>query len=143
MKTNFSFFIVAICLSYGFNAMAGTVLQCAVKKVPSQGARINIIENSKGQMRANLIFGTTVSGTMYTVTEVKPGTYQGTIKSDEKFWLKLSVSLIQSENRYIRGYKSSLEVVYPDLRKASGFSHFKSSEDDEFTCGKQIRGYRE
>lgn len=143
MNTKISICFAAMSIFVGLNASAETVLQCAVNKVPTSGARINIVENDKGQLRANLIFGTTVSGTMYNITEVKPGVYQGAVKANDKFWIKLAVSEVQAENRYIRGYKSSLEVVYPDLRKASGFGVFKSKAGDVFTCGKQIRGYRE
>jgi hypothetical protein len=141
MKCSFLTVLVAACLIFGKNASADTVLQCAVNKVPTNGVRVNLMKSVQGQMRANLIFGTTVSGTIYNVTEVKPGIYQGSIKSNEQFWIKLSISSTPAENSYIRGYKSSVQVVYPDLRKSSGFGTFNSVAAEEFTCGKKINSY--
>ena len=47
-----------------------TIMQCAENHITTyNGARVNIIESNNGQLRANLIFGTTVSGTMYNVQE--------------------------------------------------------------------------
>lgn len=137
--------LVLIISGLGFNAHAETILRCAVKKVSADGtgARINLIQNANGTLRANLIFGTTVSGTMYNITEVGPGVYQGAIKTNGKFWIKLAVSSSKAENRYIKGFKASLNVIYPDLRKRTGFGTFNSEASDEFVCGKQIRGYRD
>jgi hypothetical protein len=135
--------LITATLLLSVQANAETILKCAVKNVRNEGARVNLLQSAGGNLRANLLFGATVSGTMYNVVEVKPGVYQGTIKGKEEFKLELTVSEVAAENRYIRGFKSSLSVEYPDLRKRSGRDSFTSTAGDEFVCGRQIRGFGE
>lgn len=128
-------------LLFTTTAQAATLFQCAVNNVVGyQGARINVIQNAKGQLRANLIFGTTVSGKMYSLSEIAPGIFQGAVKGKgkEKQTLKLFVSNVAMENNYIRGFVSQLEVSSISGQGAS----FKSSDADGFVCGKKIRNFR-
>ena len=129
-------------LIFTTTAQAGTLFQCAVNNVAGyQGARINMIKNAKGQLRANLIFGTTVSGQMYSVSEIAPGIFQGTVKGKgkDKLLLKLFISNVSMENNFVRGFVSQLEVSYGDSKQTS---YFKSSPEDGFVCGKKIRNFR-
>ncbi|MNT33204.1 hypothetical protein D3C72_1691180 [compost metagenome] len=104
---------------------------------------MNIIKNAKGEVKANLLFGTTVSGKMYSVSEIAPGIFQGAIKgkANQKFQIKLFVSGAAAENNAIRGGKSQLEVYYPTTQAASGIGYFKSSERDNFVCGEKVRRF--
>ncbi|MFS4457610.1 hypothetical protein [Bdellovibrio sp. HCB2-146] len=128
-------------LIFTTTAQAATLFQCAVNNVVGyQGARVSVIQNAKGQLRANLIFGTTVSGKMYALSEIAPGIFQGTLKGKgkEKQTLKLFVSNVTMENNYIRGYVSQLEV---SSSSGQGVS-YKSSDADGFVCGKKIHNFR-
>jgi hypothetical protein len=145
MSKFISLITVFVALVFSAQAHAETILKCAVNNVVGyEGARVNVIKNAKGEVRANLIFGTTVSGTMYSVSEIAPGIFQGAIKGKgkEKFWIKLFVSGAVAENKSIRGGKSQLEVVYPTTLVKSGMGHFKSFEKDNFVCGEQFRPFR-
>lgn len=144
MSKLISLITVFVALSFGAQAQAETVLKCAVNNVTAQqGTRVNIIKNAKGEVKANLLFGTSVSGKMYSVTEIAPGIFQGAIKgkANQKFQLKLFVSGAAAENNSIRGGKSQLEVYYPTKQAASGIGYFKSSEKDNFVCGEKIRRF--
>lgn len=143
MSKLISLITVFVALSFGAQAQAETLLKCAVNNVGTQGARVNVIRNAKGEVRANLLFGTTVSGQMYSVSEIAPGIFQGTIKGKgkQKFWIKLFVSGAAAENNSIRGGKSQLEVYYPTVQAASGVGYFKSSEKDNFVCGEKVRRF--
>jgi hypothetical protein len=140
-KILFSFVMIVFL---GAQAHAVTILKCAVKRVTAdKGARVNLLQGSDDTLRANLIFGTTVSGTMYHVTEVRPGIYQGTIKGKKDFKIQLAVSDTPSENKYIRGYRATLEVTYPDLQESSGRGSFRSVGSDQFVCGEQINNFQD
>lgn len=144
MSKFISLITVFVALTFGAQAQAETLLKCAVNNVSAQqGARINIIKNAKGEVKANLLFGTTVSGKMYSVSEIAPGIFQGAIKGkvNQKFWIKLFVSGAAAENNSIRGGKSQLEVYYPTTQNASGIGYFKSSEKDNFVCGEKVRRF--
>lgn len=144
MSKLISLITVFVTLSFGAQAHAATLLKCAVNDVAGyKGARVNVIKNAKGEVRANLIFGTTNSGQMYSVSEIAPGIFQGAIKGKgkQKFWIKLFVSGAAAENNSIRGGKSQLEVYYPTTQAASGVGYFKSSEKDNFVCGEKIRRF--
>lgn len=144
MSKLISLITVFVALSFGVQAQAETVLQCAVNDVAGyKGARVNVIKNAKGEVRANLIFGTTKSGQMYSVSEIAPGIFQGSIKgkANQKFQIKLFVSGAAAENNAIRGGKSQLEVYYPTTQVSSGVGYFKSSEKDNFVCGEKVRRF--
>lgn len=144
MSKFISLITVFVAMTFAAQAQAATVLQCAVNNVAAdRGARVNIIKNAKGEVRANLIFGTTVSGKMYSVSEIAPGIFQGAIKgkANQKYWIKLFVSGAAAENKSIRGGKSQLEVYYPTKLNSSGIGYFKSSEKDNFVCGEKFRRF--
>lgn len=134
-------------LLYALTSQAGsqTFMQCSVGKVKGyEGARINLLKDSNGDFKANLVFGTTVSGTMYHVAQRSDGLeYQGRIKNKDKFWLVLKLTNKAAQNRYIRGQAASLEVVYPTLQNRAGYKVFKSAPADNFVCGKQINNFRD
>lgn len=133
--------ILIMIISSSFVVHAETVLKCTVNKVEGyEGARINLNRSSNGQLRANFIQGTTVSGTMYQVKEVSQGLYIGQIKNRPEFTIKLKVSNRTQSNQYVNGHSSELEVVYPTVLDKSGRGYFKSSRSDEFVCGKKLIG---
>jgi hypothetical protein len=111
---------------------AKTLFQCAVDKVVPGGVRVNVIENN-GKIRANLIFGTTVSGTMYSVHETSGG-YVGAIRNKPQFTLELTLSDTAVENANIRGSLSQLKAVYPTLNNDRGYDVIET----ELVCGTKI-----
>ncbi len=113
-------------------ANAETIYQCAVDKVVPHGVRVNVIETN-GKLRANLIFGTTVSGTMYSVERTADG-YAGEIKNKPDFTLALDITSNEAENSNIRGYRSHLKAVYPTLENENGYDVI----DANFVCGEKI-----
>lgn len=128
-------FMVALLMATSPALAKKTLYQCAVDKVESEdGARVNIIEH-KGKLRANLIFGTTVSGTMYTVTETAEG-FSGTIKRNPFFKILVKISEEPAQNANIDGYASSLEAIYPTALSPEGFKELKIN----FVCGKKLPG---
>jgi hypothetical protein len=136
--------LIAVFVAFAFtaNAQAETLLKCAGNTVAGpQAAHVNVIKSAKGEAKANVIFGKTGSGTMYSVSEIAPGIFQGAVKAKgkQKFWIKLFVSGASAENSSIRGGRSQLEVYYPTKQVASGVGYFKSSERDNFVCGEKVR----
>lgn len=120
-------------LTFQSAASAGTTIyQCAVDTVVPQGARVNIVENN-GAIRANLIFGTTVSGTMYDVTPSPLG-YSGTIRNKANFDINLAISTTRAKNSNIEGFKSHLKAVYPTLQNRFGYDVI----DVDLVCGQKI-----
>lgn len=137
MKLRIMSLLILLTASQSF-AASKTVMKCAVGNVTGgDGARVNLIENEKGQTRANLIFGTTVSGTMYSVA-VDESTYKGSIKGKSAFVIELIVTNQAASNKYVNGYKASLKAIYPDLRNADGTGSVATSPSDQFVCGEQI-----
>ncbi len=127
------FILIGSALSLIGTAQAKTTLfQCAVDHVRGGGARINIIENN-GVVRANLIFGTTVSGVMYAVQRTQDG-FIGQIKNKPEFTLELAISRERGRNSNIAGYKAYLKAVYPDLNKSAGFDIVEGP----LICGEKI-----
>ncbi|MCB0370132.1 MAG: hypothetical protein KDD45_12090 [Bdellovibrionales bacterium] len=112
--------------------LANTIYQCAVENVVPHGARVNILEN-KGKFRANLIFGTTVSGTMYSVEPSQFG-YKGSIKGQPGFSIEIYVSSTRAKNSNIEGFAAKLNAVYPTLQNAAGFNKVSTP----IVCGKKI-----
>ncbi len=136
---NFFALLASLVLSTSSLASAKTIIQCAVGRVSGgEGARINLLQADDGSLKANLIFGTTVSGTVYHVLQTSPGVYQGQINAKPEFSIHLIVSPQISSNKYINGHKSSLQIIYPDLNSQTGKSSFKSSPTEDFVCGKKI-----
>lgn len=131
MKTFLSAMMVVMILSTVANAKT-VLFQCAGDDVQARGVRVNVIENN-GLLRANLIFGTTVSGTMYGLKEAKDG-YIGQIKNKPTYSMELKISNIQSRNSNINGYKSSLKAIYPTLLNSKGFDIVNV----DFVCGEKI-----
>jgi hypothetical protein len=124
-----------LILSLGFVcsiAGAETVFQCAVNQVNPDGVRLNVLESNKGA-RLNLIFGSTVSGTMYTVTKSRDG-YLGTVKGHPEFEIQLMISQVIGRNSNISGYVSHLIAIYPDLNSSTG----KGFVDLDLICGQKI-----
>jgi hypothetical protein len=121
-------------------------MQCAVGKISAQkGFRINLTENSAGDLALNLLEGTTVSGSKYAAKKSSganseiPGTYEGVRK--DRFHLKLVVSKTKAANKYIDGYTATIEVNFEDLRRASGQNTYRSAKSDNFVCGKKIADF--
>lgn len=139
MKTLITTAFTALLLAS--NAQAVTEFKCAGDDVLDRGVRVNLNRSESGTLRANLIFGTTVSGTMFNVTEVSPGIFEGAIKGKPQFAIRLAVSSKPAENKYIRGAAAELEVIYPNQTVPTGISHLKTSAQQNFACGKQVRGY--
>lgn len=134
--------IALFLLFLSFESQADTLFKCAVDRVTAnKGVRLNVIRNAAGGLRANLIFGTTVSGIMYSLKEIAPGRYRGT-KDKETFWLLLRVSGSEMQNRSIKGFSSDLSVVYPDLNKKTGKAFYETRPTDDFVCGRQIATFR-
>jgi len=138
-----SLFFATLALSVSTQAASDTVMQCAEGRVTAlKGVRVNILEGRE-DLRGNLIFGTTVSGTMFNLREVRGNSrgfsaYHGSIRNKEKATFFLRLTGDQAENRYIRGQLAELVVIYPDLNKASGYSEYKTTDKSQFVCGKQI-----
>lgn len=109
-----------------------TIYQCAVDQVEPHGARVNVVEN-KGLLRANLIFGTTVSGTIYNVEKTNRG-YAGQIKNKPEFTMELVITNERDENSNIDGYKSHLKAVYPTLLNSDGYEVVETT----LVCGEKI-----
>ena len=124
--------ILAVLLALPLALPAKTLYQCATNKVSPNGVRINVIE-SNGKTRANLIFGTTVSGTMYSVEEGSRG-YSGEIKNKPQFSLDLEISDTPARNANISGYRAYLKAIYPTMQNANGYDLV----DTELVCGKKI-----
>ena len=122
---------------------AETLMKCAVNDMSSRAARVNLIKDKKGDVKANLIFGTTISGTMFKVEETEDGLFVGSIRNKSEFWIKLDVSSTKHKNKYIDGYLSKLDVVYPTVLEPSGKKHLTTKKSDLFVCGKQIRNFGE
>jgi hypothetical protein len=119
---------------FGVTANAKTILyQCAVDRVGHDGARVNLIEKD-GVIRANLIFGTTVSGTIYNVKEMNRGYYAGQIKNKSAFTMELVITDKRARNDNIDGYESSLKATYPTLETSSGYDVVETS----LVCGEKI-----
>lgn len=120
-------------------ASSKTLLQCAAGKIKgSDGVRINLIQADDGSLKANLIFGTTNSGTAYHVEETSPGLYEGEIKGKSQFPFRLQVSKKEDQNKYISGNASSLRATYPTVLNSKGYDTVETSTSDDFVCGKQI-----
>lgn len=116
-----------------------TLAKCSVNKVGNyEGARVNLLETEDGKLKANLIFGTTVSGQMYHVTQVSSGVFVGSVKNQPQFRLKLVISTIGKANSYVNGYAASLEATSPSLNSSTGMKSVKTTANDEFVCGKFI-----
>lgn len=127
--------------SFAFGAST-TISQCAVNQIKaSKGARVNLLMTENGEYKANFIQGTTVSGTAYHLVKVSPGIFEGTIKNKPQFTMKLKITSQGVANRYINGYASSLEVIYPDLNSPTGSGTEKTAASDEFVCGKKISNF--
>ncbi len=136
--------IFSVVSSMAVSAAAETRFRCSVGQLGSwRGARVNMIYSESNGLRANLVFGTTVSGTMYRITSQEDGVYLGEIKKFPKAYLKLRVSNTKAENKYIKGTAASLEVVYPDLNSRSGLSKLKTETADNFVCGVKSGNYSE
>lgn len=119
-------------------AASTTVMKCAVENVHGyEGARVNVIQNAKGEVRANLIFGTTVSGTMYKAAQVD-NKIVGAIRNKTQFTIEVALSNEAATNKYISGVKATLSAVFPDLRNANGIGSVVTVASDNFVCGKQI-----
>lgn len=131
MKTFLLTFMTVTTLTMMANAKT-ILFQCAGDKVQAGGVRINVTENDN-IIRANLIFGTTVSGTMYGIIESPEG-YLGQIKNKPTYSMELKISDIQGRNSNIMGYKASLKAVYPTLLNSKGFDIV----DANFICGAKI-----
>lgn len=114
------------------STQAETIYQCAVDNVVPRGVRLNIIEN-QGQVRANLIFGTTVSGTMYNVDAYRLG-YKGSIKGSPNFPIEIYISTTRAKNSNIEGFASQVKAVYPTQLNSSGFDQVTV----QLVCGKKI-----
>jgi hypothetical protein len=126
-------YALALLIAMPALANAGTLFQCAVDSVQAdRGVRLNVIENN-GVKRANLIFGTTVSGTMYAVEETASG-LKGHIKNSPQFEMELIISSQQAENANIRGHRAVLRAIYPTLQNAQGFDVVET----ELVCGDKI-----
>ncbi len=118
------------------------IAQCTVGVLrPVIGFRVNLLQTSDGIYKANLIQGTTVNGTMYRLKKVGDGLFEGTILNNPDFFMRLVISSSPSQNSYIKGYASSLEVKYPDANSFYGASYFKTTSSDEFVCGKKIQSF--
>ena len=122
-----------------------TLMQCAVGKVSAlNGYRINVTENSSGELAINFLEGTSVSGTKYKATKVSgkagelPGEYEG---SRGAFKATLIVSDKKISNRYIEGFDSKLEITFEDVREPSGEKVYISERGDQFVCGKKIGNF--
>lgn len=116
-----------------------TIAQCTVNQVVDYtGARINLLQMKDGQLKANLIFGTTVSGTAYRVQEVSPGVFEGSIRNQPQFSIRLVISSKGKTNRYVNGFSSALEAIYPDVNSSTGKGSVKTTTKDNFVCGKII-----
>ncbi len=121
------------CSSASANAKT-TLYQCAVENVDPDGVRVNVI-HSKGKLRANLIFGTTVSGTMYQLNEIKNG-YTGNIKNHPEYTIDLNISNKAGQNTNIKGKKAHLNAMYPTELNAKGFDTIET----DLICGEKISG---
>lgn len=132
--------ILIIALLLPAFAHAGeTVYQCAVDKVDPDGARVNIIVSNFNQLKANLIFGTTVSGTMYNVevgyTAFNQAIYTGVRKGDDVARIVITLEIrTELENSNVRGRQAHLFAVYPDLNSSTGYSTI----DTDIICGEKI-----
>jgi hypothetical protein len=114
---------------------AETLYQCAVDHVGSDGARVNVTRNSSGKLRANLIFGTTVSGKMYNVQE-RSGGYSGEINGQSEFKISLEITKKPAKNSNIEGFESHLDVSFPTALNPSG----KGRANVDLVCGKKLPG---
>lgn len=134
--------ITSLIVSSASFGASKTLAQCAVNKVVGyEGARVNLLETEEGRLKVNLIFGTTVSGQSYQVTQVSPGVFVGSIKNKSQFPLKLVISTIGKTNAYVNGYSSSLEATYPDLNSPTGKGSVKTTPNNDFVCGKIISNF--
>ena len=131
MKISMFTFLIAMTLTMVANAKT-VLFQCAGDDVQDRGVRVNVIENN-GVVRANLIFGTTVSGTMYSLSETPEG-YIGQVKNKPTYTMDLKISPIQAQNSNINGYKASLKAVYPTVLNSKGFD----TVNVHFICGEKI-----
>ena len=121
-------------LALASTAHARTLFQCAVDNVRDQGARVNVIETN-GTLRANLLFGTTVSGTMFQLAQTTNG-YQGAILGRPEFTILLRISNRVGNNSNISGYQSELTAVYPTSLNSQGYQMIQT----RLICGKKISG---
>jgi hypothetical protein len=128
------FLLAVICaIALGGTAHAKTTLfQCAVDRVEGHGARVNVIE-SNGGIRANLIFGTTVSGTLYHVEKTNLG-YAGQIRNKPAFRLELVITGEPGRNSNVDGYKSYLKATYPTRKNRRGYDAVETA----LVCGEKI-----
>lgn len=131
MKKSLLTFMAVITLTVMANAKT-VLFQCAGEDVQAGGVRVNVIENN-GALRANLIFGTTVSGKMYNLTEAPQG-YIGQINNKPAFTMELNISNIAAVNSNINGTKATLKAVYPTLLNSNGFDVVETN----FICGEKI-----
>jgi hypothetical protein len=128
------FLTVLLGTLFAVNANASTTLfQCATDNVRAGGVRVNVLKSNNSLDRANVIFGTTVSGTMYVVGQTPTG-YEGYINGKPEFTFKLVISQSGNINSNIDGYESELTVIYPTFQNAAGYKVVKTN----LVCGKKI-----
>lgn len=138
-------FVLVSLLSLSLSSFAGSeiVMKCSVGKLGDyRGARINLLRTGDGILKANFIQGTTVSGTSYQVTTEDSLSFTGSIRNNTKFVIQLDISEIPTHNNFIRGFKASLQVVYPDLNNSSGMGVLKTTSADNFVCGEQTANFK-
>lgn len=57
--------------------------------------------------------------------------------------MELRISRVPAQNKYIVGYAAQLDVVYVDMRNASGEGSVSTTPSQRLVCGKQVRPYNE
>lgn len=124
--------LIALALLLPVSALAETKFQCAGNNVRNGGVRVNVMK-TKGKWRANLIFGTTVSGTMY-VMKKNGNVYEGIARGDSDYRMILTLSEQTEENANIMGVAARLRVTYPDL----DFPGVRSTKNVALVCGEKI-----
>jgi hypothetical protein len=134
-----SLLMMTLMLSSASFGASKTIAQCTVNKVSGgEGARVNLLQTEDGQYKANLIFGTTVSGQSFQVSQISAGVFVGSIRNKPQFPIKLVISSLGKVNSYVNGYAASLEAAYVDLRNPNGMGSVKTTDADGFVCGKII-----
>ncbi len=117
--------------------VANAYMSCAVDKVNPGRARVDFQEEPDGTVRANLIFGSSGSGVVYTLVQTSPGLYEGGIKTQPQFKMKLFISQVSNDNNYIIGVNAKLLAIYPDASSKTGSSIVNVGEAEKFVCGSQ------
>ncbi len=137
------YILTAMVLTWSLCASAAfkTIAQCAVENVVGwEGARVNL-KSDGTNLKANFIQGTTISGTMYHVTQTSPGVFKGSIKGDASNTILLKISKTPGANRSINGHAASLEITYPSSQVARGYKNLKTTPSDNFVCGKKFADF--